>query len=241
MAVRGSETLEIFELVKRELVGVLQNANKVDEVVRNIEGKVQHLDAKIENSGKIIDAMESQLLVVSDRLSAIGAVFTWVFDCILAMAWYCRYYIGAGAFILLLCCGGWPIVKLAISSTLKLFWIALNSFKELAKHVIFAASSSLSTAMSAAQQLVDWKVALLLLSSVAGIAGYFIFVEAPTAYYQRYENGDLSLFEGSHFVIIGVAVLVFLCAISSYANAIRESRFLQSGEHESYDDKECAV
>lgn len=227
VAVRGSETLEIFQLVKRELVGVLQDANKVDEVVRNIEGKVQHV--------------ESQLLVISDRISAISAAFTWVFDCILATAWYCRYYIGAGAFILFLCLGGWRILIRAVANILKLFWIALNSFKELAKHVLFAASSSLSTAMSAAQQLVGVKCALSLIAGVFFVFCYSLAVETPTAYYQRWENGDLYLFEGPHIAIIVVAVIGFLCAISIPATAIRESGFLQSGEHESYDDKECAV
>jgi hypothetical protein len=82
---------------------------------------------------------------------------------------------------------------------------------------------------------------VLLILSVAGTAFYFVAIETPTAYLQRWENGELSLFEPAHCVVMVVILVVLLCAISKPALAIRESGFLQSGETERYDGKECAV
>lgn len=235
--VRASETLEIWELVKLGLAGADEIVSNMTSGMQKLQDRQEDLDAKLENSGKAAADLESKLLAMSDAAS----IFTGISDCFLAAASYCRYFIGVGAFLLLFCLGGWPMLAMVTTSILKLLWITFNTFKELAQLVFLAAGNILSSAMSAAQQCVDWKGALVLISSVAGIAFYFAAVETPTAYWQRWEKGDLSLFEPAHFVAMFVTLILLLCAISSRVLAFRESGLLQSGEYESYDEKECAV
>jgi len=232
-----SNKLEILQLVKHELAGAYEGVYILAEGINNMTDKMQHmqnqqedLSTKLENSGKIAANLESQLSTVSGIVS----FFTGISDRI-------GYLIGAGILLLFLALGGRPILTLAIASTLKLFWITFHKLKELAQLVLLVAGNFLSSTMSAAQQWVDWKGALLLISSVAGIAMYSLVVETPTAYWQRWENGELSLFEPVNIAAIGMIVIVFLCAISSRALAFRESGLLQAGEYESYDEKECAV
>lgn len=235
--VRASETLEIWELVKLGLAGANEFVSNMTSGMQQLQDRQEDLDAKLENSGKAAADLESKLLAMSDAAS----IFTGISDCFLAAASYCRYFIGVGAFLLFFRLGGWPILAMVTTSILKLLWATFNKLKELAELVTLVAGNTLSSAMSAAQQFVDWKGTLVLISSVAGIAFYFVAVETPAAYWQRWENGDLSLFEPAHCVAMFVTLILLLCVISSCVLAFRESGLLQSGEYESYDEKECAV
>jgi hypothetical protein len=237
VAIRGSETLEILELVRLQLAGSTEVINNITSGMQQLQDQQDALSAKLENSGKVATTLESRLLAISDTIST----FTKIPDCVLAAAWYCLYVIGAVTILLFLWLGGWRILTLATVSILKLLKITVKTLKELAQTVLHVASNILASVMNAAQRCVDWKGALLLISSVAGIAFYSLAVETPTAYWQRLENGDLSLFEPVNCVAIGLILVGLLCAISKPALAIRESGLLQSGEYEHYDDKECAV
>lgn len=173
-------------------------------------------------------------------MSDMASLFTGIPDYILAAAWYCLYFVGLVTCLLFLSLGGWPILTLATASIFKLLKTTSDNLKELAQVVLLAAGHTLSSLMGVMQQCVDWKGALLLILSVAGIAFYSVAVETPAAYWQRLENGGLSLFEPANCIALALILLVFLCAISRPA-AVRESGILQSGEYECYDDKEYAV
>jgi hypothetical protein len=199
------------------------------------------LKSAINDTRESLAALDSQVLAYTHHVSAFFAIFSGLPGSLSVAAWYFGGFVVAATFLLFLCLGGWPILALATASILKLLKITFNNLKELAQHVLFATGKLLSSIVSATQQCVDWQGALLLILGVAGIAFYSVAVETPAAYWQRFENGDLSLFEPANCIALALILLVFLCAISRPALAVRESGLLQSGEYECYDDKECVV
>ncbi|KAM0707764.1 hypothetical protein Q7P35_004413 [Cladosporium inversicolor] len=241
VAVRGSETLEILELAKLRLAGTNEFIDNMTSGMQQLQDEQEELRTSVKDARSDVAALGSEILAVTGYISAIHSSVTGIYDCILVAASYYLYFIGAGILLLCLGLGGWPILALATASIFKLLKITFNKLKELAQLVTFAAGNTLSSAMSAAQQCVDWKGALLPISSVAGIAFYSLAVETPAAYWQRWENGDLSLFEPANCVAMFVVLILLLCVISSRVLAIRESGLLQSGGNETYDEKECDV
>jgi hypothetical protein len=242
------EMVQSAQRLQVQVIRLGEDATTANGLLSDVTSNAQQLrkehvelSSAMNASRESLAALDSQVLATTRHISAFVAIFTGLFDSMQAVASYYRYLIGAGILLLCLCFGGWPILALVTASILKLLGITFNKLKELAQLVLLVAGNFLSSAMSAAQQWVDWKGALLLISSVAGVAIYSLAVETPTAYWQRWENGELSLFEPVNIAAIGMIVIVFLCAISSRVLAFRESGLLQAGEYESYDEKECAV
>jgi predicted nucleic acid-binding Zn-ribbon protein len=235
------ETLEVLQLVKGELAGANGVIGDMRNELQELQDEQAEMRASVKDAKIDVQDLASEVRAVKSYISAFKSFFTGAYDCFLVAASYYLYLIGVGTFLLLLCLGGWPILVSVISRMIKLLTLTSNKLKELAQLFLLVTIDFLSSAMSAAQQWVDWKGALLLILSVAGIAFYSVAVEAPFAYYQRWENRDVSLFEPAHCVVMVVILVVLLCAISKPALAIRESGFLQSGETERYDGKECAV
>ena len=247
-AVELQELVQSAQQLQLRLVSLGEEATTVNGLLSDVTSNAKQLrDEHVELKSAINDtreslaALDSQVLAYTHHVSAFFAIFSGLPGSLSAAAWYFGCFIVAGTFVLFLCLGDWPILALATASILKLLKITFKNLKELAQHVLFAAGNFLSSVVSATHQCVDWKGALLLILSVAGIAFYSVVVERPTAYWQRWENGDLSLFEPANCIAVVVIVLVLLCAISRPALAVRESRLLQSGEYVCYDDKECAV
>lgn len=242
------EILDYAQQVRSELFIISEDATKANELLSNMTSNAQQLQTQQEELSSAIDitknslaALDSQVLAISAHISSIVSVFTGIFDGILAVAWRYRYLLGVGFVVLLMCLGGWPILCLAISSLIKLFRNTVVSLKELSQSVLSAAGRSLSGALVAMNQYLDWKVALLMILSVTGVALYSLAVETPTAYWQRWENGDLSLFEPANITAAVVLLLILLGAISSLVMARRESELLQSDVPELFDTKKSAV
>ena len=247
-AVELQEVVQSAQQLQLQLANLGEEATTVNELLSDVTSNAQQLreehvelGSAINSTRESLAALDAQVLAYTHHVSAFFAIFNGLPGSLSAVAWYCRYFIGAVSFLLFLWLGGWPILALATASILKLLKITFNNLKEFVQHVLFAAGNFLSSVMSATQQCIDWKGALLLILSVAGIAFYSVVVETPTAYWQRWENGDLSLFEPANCIAIVVIVLVLLSVISKPALAVRESGLLQTGEYECYDDKECAV
>ena len=233
VAIRGSDTLDLLQLFKYELFGINEMAHRNFEIVSNVTGQLEQLHdrqdnlyAKLENSEKVAATLESKLLSMSD----IASLFTGSL-----------YLIVTGIFFFVLRLSSWPFLALVTAIIFKFLRIALNKLRKLAQIALHAAGNSLISITSAAQQCVGRKGAVLLFFSVAGILYHSVAVETPTAYWQRLKNGELSLFEPAHCFVLGPISIWFLCAISRYANAVRESGLLQFGEYETYDDKKSAV
>jgi hypothetical protein len=241
VAVSKMETLEVLQLVKDQLAGANGVIGDMRNELQELQDEQAEMRASVKDARIDVEDLASEVRAVKSYISAFKSFFTGAYDCFLAAASYYLYLIGAGTFLLFLCLGGWPVLVPVISNMIKFLTLTFNKLKELAQFVLLVAGDFLSSAMSAAQQWVDWKGALLLILSVAGIAFYSVAVETPLAYYQRWEDGDLSLFEPALCVVMVVILVVLLCAISKPALAIRESGFLQSGESERYDEKEYAV
>jgi methyl-accepting chemotaxis protein len=244
VAVGLQEVVQHAQQLRYEIVSIGEEATTVNEFLSDVTRNAQQLrhehvelNSAMNDTRNHLAALNSEVLSISNA----AAVFTGFSDRLQAAALYGLLFIGTVAFLLFLCLGGWRILVPVISRMIKLITLAFNKLIELAHFVLLAAGNFLSSAMSAAQQCVDWKVALLLILGVAGIAFYFVAVETPTAYWLRLGNGDVSLFEPANIAVIGTIVLVFLCAISSRVTAFRESEFLQPRGFESYDDKESAV
>lgn len=241
VAVRNSETLEMLQLFKQHLAGGNEVISDMKTGLQELHDEQKELLASVQDARDDVAALSSEVRAVKSCISAIKSFFAGIYNCILAAASFYGYFIGAGFLSLFLILGGRPILTLAIVSILKLLRITCNKLKELSQLVLLPAGNPLFSALSAPQQWLDWKGALLLISSVVGIVIYSLAVETPTAYWQRWEDGDLSLFEPVNCVAIGTVVVVFLYAFPGRALAFRESGLLQSGEYESYDEKECAV
>jgi hypothetical protein len=241
VAVSKLETLEVLQLVKDQLAGANGVIGDMRNELQELQDEQAEMRASVKDAKIDVQDLASEVRAVKSYISAFKSFFTGSYDFILAAASYYLFLIGAGAFLLFLFFGGWPILAPVTTSMIKLLMLTFNKLKELTQLVLFHTGKFLSRTMSAAQQWVDWRGAVLLILSVAGTAFYFVAIETPTAYLQRWENGELSLFEPAHCVVMVVILVVLLCAISKPALAIRESGFLQSGETERYDGKECAV
>jgi hypothetical protein len=248
VAVGLRETLQDAKQLQTQLSGFSEEVVAVNELLGNVTSNAQELQNQHKELSSAIDdtknslaALDSQVLAISTRIPSIVSIFTGFFDSIFAVAWRFRYLVGAGAGLFFVCLGGWPVLCLTVVSFLKLLSATASNLKALAQPVLCAASGALSGVLNAINRYVDYRVALLMILSVAGIACYSLAVETPTAYWQRWESGDLSLFEPANIAAAFVILIVLLCAISSPATAIRESRLLLSDHAERYDTKESAV
>lgn len=232
-AVGLREVVQSAQQLQLQLVNLGEEATTVNGLLGDVASNAQQLredhvelssaiNAAINGTRESLAALDSEVLAYTHHVSAFIAILKGLPGSLSAAAWYCSRFIVAGTLLLFLCLGGWPILALATAITLKLLKITFNNLKELAQHVHRAADNLLSSVVSATQQCVDWKGAILILN-VAGIAIYFVAVETPTAYWQRWENGNISLFEPAHCVALLEIFFVILGWISSRVLAIHES------------------
>jgi hypothetical protein len=242
------ETLQDTKQLQLQMSGLSEEAATANELISNVamnakelQSQQAELSSAINDTRNSLAALDSQVLAITVRISSIVSIFTGLFDSILAVAWHYRYAVGAGLVFSVMCRGGWPILCLAVAGFFKLLRKITSNLTALAQPVLVVAGSFFSCALSALNRYTGYKVALLMILGVAGIADYSVAVETPIAYWQRLENGDLSLFEAVHVIVIVALSFVLLAVISTIVWTRRESQVARSEEPERYDTKNSAV
>lgn len=242
----GTSALQTLQQIKYQASNVdekfaelSQSISDATTAMQQLQDNQKELDLAMNSTKHSLAAFEARVLAISDSISAAFATVSGILDYFPAVAWCFPYLVGAGVFLALRITGGWSILCLMLTSVYKWTSVTAGCIGKLAEPIVSAAGSSLCIAVTAMKSRVDWKVALIMILSVTATAVYCMAVETPLAYFQRWENGEMSLFEPVNITMIGVVVLVLLGIISNRVVASRESESFQAGEP--YDTKESAV
>lgn len=207
VATHGSNTLQSLQQIDHQVANVGNTATALEQTLDNATAIMQQLQDQMNNTGNSVAALDAQVLAVLDRISSTVGAFIGLLDRI-PTALQCFYYLAAAVFLVLFqVCGGGPVLRLVLASTLKT-----------TSHALLGVSKCLGKAtkrsVCAMSHQVDIKGGILLASVVLGFATYLFWMGSPIA---RSQQGKLSTLECIFLVMAAVFIVSFAIITLSLA------------------------
>jgi hypothetical protein len=195
MALSSSQVLQSLQQVNDQLANVGANAIALNQVLTNATTTMQELQDQHEDLKDSLAALHSQVLVISGHLSAIVGTITGIFQRLPSVAGYFLYILVAAALLLLKFCIGGPSLASICGYTSIAICNAVACSARNVKRGVVAAVGFVQGSARGVQHSMDVPGAVLMLLAAVSIAIYFLAIESPVIFVQRWKAGESSRFD----------------------------------------------
>jgi hypothetical protein len=202
MAISSSQALQGLQQVNAQLANVGENVMGLDQfftdaktTMQGLQDQHEHLASVINNATTSVAALSSQVLVISGHISAMLGTITGIFERLPSVAWYFRYVLVAAVILLLKFCIGGPSFGSICGYSSTAIYNAVACSARIVKRGVVATAGFVQLSARVVSHSMDIPGAVLMLLAAVIIAIYFLAIESPVVFVQRWEAGEFTRFD----------------------------------------------
>jgi hypothetical protein len=195
MAISSSQVLQGLQQVNDQLANVGENVIAFNQVLTNATTTMQELQDQHGDLKDSLAALHSQVLVVSGQFSAVFETITGILQRLPSVAGYFLYVLVAAGLLLLNFCIGGPSLGSICGYTSTSICKVVACSARVAKRGVVATGSFVQGSARVVKQSMDVPGAVLMLLAAIILAIYFLTIESPVVFVQRWEAGEFSRFD----------------------------------------------
>jgi hypothetical protein len=209
MATSSSQVLQGLQQVNDQLANVGENVMGLDQfftdaktTMQGLQDQHEHLASAIDNATISVAALSSQVLIVSGHISTIIGTFTKIFERLPSVAWYFPYVLVAAALLLLKFCIGGPSFGSICGYTSTAIYNAVACSAKVVERGVVATVSFVQGSARLVSHSMNVPGAVLMLLAAVSLAVYFLAIESPVVFVQRWEAGEFTRFDVAFLAVV---------------------------------------